>query len=154
MAHTFRTTLLKDDTLDATGIVVPPEVVEALGGSRRPAVTVTVNGHTYRSTVATMGGRSMLPFAREHRERTGLGPGDPIEVTLELDAAPRTVEVPADLAAALDATPGAREAFDRLSYSARKEHVRQVETAKAPETRDRRVARIVDGLRAGFTPSA
>lgn len=146
MPHTFRTALLKDDTLDATGIVVPPEVVEALGGSKRPAVTVTVGGHTYRSTIASMGGRYMLPFAREHRERTGLGPGDPIEVTLELDTAPRTVEVPADLATALVAKPGARDAFDRLAYSIRKEHVRQVETAKAAETRERRIARIVDGL--------
>lgn len=146
MPHTFRTTLLKDDTLDATGIVVPPEVVEALGGSKRPAVLVAVGGHTYRSTIASMGGRYMLPFAREHRERTGLGPGDPIEVALELDTAPRTVEVPADLATALAARPGVRDAFDRLSYSVRKEHVRQVETAKAAETRERRIARIVDGL--------
>lgn len=146
MPHTFRTALLKDDTLDATGIVVPPEVVEALGGTKRPAVTVTIGDYSYRSTVASMGGQYMLPFAKEHRERTGLGPGDPLEVTLELDTAPRTVEVPADLAAALAARSGARDAFDRLSYSIRKEHVRQVESAKAPETRERRISRIIEGL--------
>lgn len=146
MPHTFRTALLKDDTLDATGIVVPPEVVEALGGTKRPAVTVTIGDYSYRSTVASMGGQYMLPFAKEHRERTGLGPGDALEVTLELDTAPRTVEAPADLAAALAARPGARDAFDRLSYSIRKEHVRQVESAKAPETRERRISRIIEGL--------
>lgn len=146
MARTFRTTLLKDDTLDATGIVVPDEVVEGLGGSRRPAVVVTVEGYSYRSTVASMGGRFLIPFAKEHRDRTGIAPGQAIEVTLELDTAPRTVDVPADLAAALAARPGAREAFDRLSYSVRKEHVRQVETAKAADTRERRIARILDGL--------
>ena len=146
MAVTFSTTLLKDDTLDATGIVVPAEVVEALGGSRRPAVTVTLAGYTYRSTVASMGSQFLIPFAQEHRARTGLGPGQPIEVTLELDTTPRTVEVPADLAAALDAVPGSRAAFDRLSYTTRKEHVRQVETAKAAETRERRIVRIVEGL--------
>ncbi|MBX3028832.1 MAG: DUF1905 domain-containing protein [Chloroflexi bacterium] len=149
MATTFRTHLLKDDTLDATGIEVPAEVVATLGGSRRPAVVVTVGDHTYRSTIASMGGRYMIPFAKEHRARTGLGPGDPMEVTLELDTQPRTVEVPADLAAALAAVPGGREAFDGLAPSRRKEHVRQVETAKAPETRARRIERIVSGLRGG-----
>ena len=146
MSRTFTTTLLKDDTLDATGIVVPDEVVERLGGSRRPAVVVTIGDYRYRSTVASMGGRFLIPFAREHRERTGIAPGQAIEVSLELDTTPRTVEVPADLTAALEARPGAREAFDRLSYSVRKEHVRQVETAKAAETRERRIARILDGL--------
>lgn len=149
MATTFRTHLLKDDALDATGIVVPAEVVEALGGSRRPAVVVTVGDHAYRSTVATMDGRYMLPFAKEHRARTGLGPGDPIEVTLELDTQPRIVEVPDDLATALAVIEGAREAFDRLAPSMRKEHVRQVETAKAAETRARRIERIVSGLTTG-----
>ena len=69
-----------------------------------------------------------------------------VEVTLELDTEPRTVDVPDDLAAALAAKPGAREAFDKLAPSARKEHVRQVETAKAQETRERRIAKIVAGL--------
>ena len=146
MGITFPTTLLKDDTLDATGIVVPPEVITALGGSKRPAVTVTIGDYSYRSTVASMSGMFLIPFAQEHRARTGLVPGEAIEVTLELDTAPRTVEVPSDLAAALAARPGAREAFDRLSYSARKEHVRQVETAKAAETRARRIEKVVESL--------
>jgi hypothetical protein len=146
MAETFTTALLKDDTLDATGIEVPSEVIERLGGSMRPAVVVIIGDYRYRSTVASTGGRSLIPFAKEHRERTGVGPGQVIEVTLELDTAPRIVEVPADLAAALAARPGARDAFDRLAYSLRKEHVRQVETAKAAETRERRIGRIVESL--------
>lgn len=146
MARTFRTALIKDDTLDATGIEVPEEVVQGLGGSRRPAVVVTIEGYSYRSTVAPYGGRYLIPFAKEHRERSGLAPGQEVEVTLELDTAPRTVAVPAELAAALDAKPGAREAFDRLSYTTRKEHARQVETARAVETRERRIARILDSL--------
>ncbi len=149
MAHTFRTSLRKDETLDATGIEVPPAVVEALGGSKRPAVVVTIGDYAYRSTVATMGGLFLIPFAKEHRERTGLGPGADIEVTVELDTQPRTVDVPDDLALALAATPGCRDAFDRLAPSMRKEHVRQVESAKAPETRARRIARIVSGLTPG-----
>jgi hypothetical protein len=146
MAVTFRTTLLKDDSLDATGIVVPDDAVEALGTSKRPAVTIDIDGYRYRSTVARMGGRYLIPFAQEHRRASGIEPGRTVEVTLELDTEPRTVEVPPDLAAALDSKPGARDAFDRLAYSMRKEHVRQVESAKAPETRVRRVERILEGL--------
>ncbi|MBN9200488.1 MAG: DUF1905 domain-containing protein, partial [Microbacterium chocolatum] len=85
-----------------TGIVVPSEIVEALGGGKRAAVTVTVNGFTYRSTLAVMGGRHLLPFSSDKRAATGLAGGDPIVVDLELDTAPRTVEVPDDLAATLD----------------------------------------------------
>jgi Bacteriocin-protection, YdeI or OmpD-Associated/Domain of unknown function (DUF1905) len=146
MGVTFTTTLLKDDSLDATGIVVPDDAIEALGPSKRPPVTVVIDGYTYRSTVARMGGQYLIPFAQEHRQASGIEPGRPVRVTLELDTAPRTVEVPEDLAGALAAKPGAREAFDRLSYSIRKEHVRQVETAKAAETRTRRIERILEGL--------
>jgi hypothetical protein len=144
--QTFTATLLKDETMDATGIEVPVEVVQALGAGKRPAVTVTIGDYSYRTTVAPYAGRNLIPFAKEHRERSGISPGDTIEVTLELDTAPRTVEVPDDLAAALAARPGARDAFDRLSYTYRKEHVRSVESAKAAETRQRRIARIVEEL--------
>jgi len=129
-----------------TGIEVPPDVVEALGAGGRPAVVVTVNGHTYRSTVGARGGRHLIPFSADRRRETGLAGGDPIEVTLEVDTAPRTVEVPDDLAAALAAAPGARAAFDALSPSARKAHVTGVEGAKAAETRARRVAAVVTKL--------
>ena len=128
--------------MNATGIEIPPEIVEGLNAGKRPKVTVTVNGFTYRSTVAVMGGSYMVGVTAEQRARTGLKAGDPIEVILELDTAAREVEVPADLIAALEAA-GAREAFERLSYSHRKEHVRAVEEAKAPETRRRRIEKVV-----------
>ena len=105
----FETTMLL--TGNNTGIEVPPDVIEALGAGRKPAVTVTVNGYEYRSTVAVMGGRHLIPFSSDKRAATGIQGGDPIVVDLEVDTAPRTVEVPDDLGAALDATPGARPAF-------------------------------------------
>jgi len=128
-----------------TGIPVPPDVVEGLGGGKRAAVVVTVNGYTYRSTLAVMGGRHLIPFSSDKRAASGIGGGDAITVDLELDTAPRTVDVPADLASALSAA-GARAAFDALSPSARKAHVTSVETAKAAETRTRRIAAIVSAL--------
>jgi hypothetical protein len=130
-----------------TGIEVPPEVIEALAGGKRPAVHVTVNGFEYRTTVGVMGGKAMLPFSSDKRAATGIRGGDPITVDVTLDTAPRTVELPDDLASAL-AEAGAREAFDALSPSRRKAHVTAVESAKAAETRARRVEAIVAGLAA------
>ena len=129
-----------------TGIEVPPEVIEALGAGKKPPVKVTVNGYEYRNTVAVMGGKYMISFSSDKRAATGIQGGDPIVVDLELDTTPRTVEVPDDFAAALDATPGAREAFDRLAPSHKKAHVTAVESAKAPETRQRRIAKAIESL--------
>lgn len=129
-----------------TGIPVPPEVLDELGGGRRPAVSVVVNGYRYSSTVGSMGGRALVPFAAERRAASGIAGGDALEVSLELDAAPRETPVPEDLAAAL-AEAGVRAAFDALSPSRRKAHVTAVEGAKAPETRARRVAAVVAALR-------
>lgn len=128
-----------------TGIPVPADVVEGLGGGKRAAVVVTVNGYTYRSTLAVMGGRHLIPFSSDKRAASGIGGGDAITVDLELDTAPRTVDVPEDLAVALSAA-GARAAFDALSPSARKAHVTSVETAKAAETRTRRIEAIASAL--------
>jgi len=146
MSEKFTTTILLAEGLNATGISVPPAVISALGSGKRPKVKITLKGYTYRSTVAAYGDVFMLPLSQEHRAAAGIQPGDEVEVTLELDTEPRTVDVPEDLAAALAAKPGARGAFDALSYSMRKEHVRQVETAKAQETRTRRIANIVSKL--------
>jgi len=143
MKATFSTIVQKDEVKAATGFRVPAEIVAALGGSKRPPVVVSVGRTTYRSTIAVFGDVYMLPLSAEHREAAGLKAGDAVEVTLELDEAPRTVVVPADLAAALATTPGAAAAFDALAYSVRKEHVRQVESAKAVETRSRRIAMVV-----------
>jgi len=127
----------------ATGMTVPDDVVERLGAGKRPPVKVTINGYTYDSTVAVMGGRFMVGVAAEHRKAADVAAGDTLDVTLTLDDQPRTVEVPADLAKALKAA-GATEAFERLSFTHRKEHVRAVEDAKKPETRARRIEKAVE----------
>lgn len=145
MQTTFQTTLYKDPDSPNTGIVVPEENVLALGAGKKPPVDVTVNGYTYKSTVAVMGGQCMLPFASEHRKATGINGGDAIEVTLVLDDKPRIFEVPDALAAALDAA-GLRAKFDGSSASKRKEWVRQVNDAKSDDTRERRVAKVVAEL--------
>jgi hypothetical protein len=132
----------------ATGIQVPAEVVTGLGSHRRPSVRVSVGGHTYRTTVAPMGGAYFVPLSAENRTAAGVAAGDEVDVDIELDVEPREVTVPADLAAALAGQSGAGEAFEALSYSRRKEHVRQVETAKAAATRERRIAKVMDSLRA------
>ncbi|HET9291643.1 MAG TPA: YdeI/OmpD-associated family protein [Actinomycetes bacterium] len=144
----FRTTIVQSGK-NTTGIQVPGEVMEALGAGKRPAVTVTVNGYRYRSTVASMGGVAMVSLSAEHRAGAGVAGGDEVEVDLELDTAPREVEVPADLAAALDAEPAARSTFDGLSHSNRSWHVLQVTGARTDETRRRRIARSVDLLKQG-----
>lgn len=130
----------------ATGIVVPPEVVDGLGSSRKPAVTVTINGYSYPSTIASMGGRFLLPVSAEVRAGAGVQAGDVVDIDVELDTAPRTVEVPADLAKALKAAPAAKKAFDALSYSNQRRHVLSVEGAKTAETRERRIAKVVADL--------
>ena len=138
----FRTTILLNGKT-ATGLEVPPELVDALGAGKKPAVTVTIGGYSYRSTVAVMGGKFMLPFSAEHRAATGLGGGDEVEVSLELDTAPRELVVTDDFAAALDAAPQARTAFDALSYSNRRRYVLSIDEAKTSETRQRRIEKSV-----------
>ena len=148
MTTRFRTTVeLGGKT--ATGFEVPPDVVAGLGTHKRPAVRVTVGTHTYRSTVAVMGGRYLIPLSAENRVAAGLAAGDEVEVSLELDDAPREVEVPPDLAAALDAEPAAKAFFAGLAYSLRRRIVLSVEGAKAAETRQRRIDKAVAGLREG-----
>ena len=132
-----------------TGIEVPPEVVESFGAGKRPPVVVTVNGFEYRSTIAPMGGMFLIPYSSDKRAATGIRGGDPIVVDHELDTAPRTVDVPDDMAAALDATPGARVAWERLSPSHKKAHVTAIEGTKAAETRQRRIAKAIEALTGG-----
>ena len=143
----FRATILQSGKT-ATGIRVPPEVVASLGTSRKPAVSVTINGYTYRSTVAVLGGEFMIPVSAEVRERAGVAGGDEVEVGIKLDTAPREVSVPDDLAAALE-SGGVRERFEALSYSNQRRIVMPIEDAKTEETRQRRIAKAVDALREG-----
>ena len=133
----------------ATGIEVPSKVVESLGSSKKPAVTVTLKGHTYRSTVASMGGKFMLPVSAEVREQAGVAAGDTVDVELALDTAPREVSVPPDFAAALKRDATAQKFFDGLSYSNQRRYVLSIEGAKTAETRQRRIVKAVSDLRAG-----
>jgi hypothetical protein len=130
----------------ATGITVPADVVAALGSSKRPAVRVAINGYTYRTTIAPMGGQFRIPVSAEVRSNAAVAAGDVVDVDIELDAEPRELTIPADLAAALDQRPDARRRFDALSYSNKQRFVLPIEAAKTPETRQRRVAKAVSDL--------
>ena len=144
----FRTRLLQGDKT-ATGIQVSDAIVEALGRGKRPAVSITINGYTYRNTVAVMGGVYMIGVSAEHRAGAGVKGGDELDVDIELDTAPRVIEVPDDFAAALDAEPDARRTFEALSYSNKSWHTLQIADAKTDETRQRRIAKSVATLREG-----
>jgi hypothetical protein len=131
----------------ATGIEIPDAVIAALGSSKRPPVTVTINDFSYRTTAVRMGGRFLVPLSAENRAGARVAAGDEIDVDIALDEAPREIALPDDLDAALD--DQARTAYESLSYTHRKEWVRWIEDAKKPETRAARVVKTVDGLRAG-----
>src|SRR5439155_26983423 len=133
----------------ATGIRVPAEVVASLGQSKRPPVRVTINGHTYRSTVASMGGVFMLGVSAAVRESAGVAAGDEVDVDMALDTEPREVTVPPDFKDALDSDVDARRYFDGLSYTNRQRFVISIEEARTAETRERRIARAVSMLREG-----
>jgi len=145
---TFRTTL-ESAGKTATGFVVPTEIVEQLNKGKRPPVLVTIGSHTYRNTVAVMGGQFMIGVSAENRAATGVKAGDEIDVTLQLDTAVREVVVPDDFASALDAVPAARTTFDSLSFSHKRAHVDAIEQAKAAETRQRRIDKSVAMLAQG-----
>lgn len=133
----------------ATGIQVPEEVVASLGPGKRPAVRVTLNGYTYPSTVAPMGGVFMLPVSAEVRASARVAAGDEVDVDVELDTAPREVSVPPDLADALEGDAGAKRFFAGLSYSNKRRLVLSVEEAKTAETRQKRIAKAVSTLHEG-----
>jgi uncharacterized protein YdeI (YjbR/CyaY-like superfamily) len=142
----FRTTIeLGGKT--ATGFAVPDEVVDGLNSGKRPAVKVTVNGFAYRTTVARMGGRYLVPLNAENRAGAGVAAGDEVDVEIEVDTAPRVVVVPEDFAGALDRA-GIRAVFDGMSYTHRKEWVRSIEEAKSDATRQRRIDKAVEAIKA------
>ncbi|GAA4053631.1 hypothetical protein GCM10022248_21130 [Nonomuraea soli] len=131
------------------GLEVPEEVVDALGAGKRPRVTITVNGHSWKSRVAVMRGRYLLGLSNANRQAAGVVTGDEVEVEVELDSEPPVVVEPDDFAQALDADPAARAAYDRLSHSRKREHVLAIEGAKKPETRARRIEKALAALRDG-----
>ena len=133
----------------ATGIEVPAAVVAKLGSSKKPAVRVTLKGYTYRSTVATMGGRFMLPTSAQVRDAAGVAAGQKVDVDVELDTAPREVTLPADFERALSRDAAAKRFFDGLSFSNKQRIVFSIEAAKAADTRERRITKAVTSLREG-----
>ncbi|HEY5153412.1 MAG TPA: YdeI/OmpD-associated family protein [Acidimicrobiales bacterium] len=130
----------------ATGVEVPEVVLTGLGQGKRPPVVVTIGGHTFRSSIGSMGGRVMLPVSAQVRTAAGVVAGEAVDIEIELDTAPREVVVPEDLAAALARAPKARAAFQALSYSKQRQYVLPIEGAKAAETRARRIAKAIDDL--------
>ena len=143
---TFHTTILKTGK-NTAGIQVPEEIIEQLGAGKRPLIRVTIQGYTYRSAVAVMDGKYMVPLSAENRQAAGVQGGEEADVMLALDVEPRTVEVPEDLMAALKHA-GAMDGFDKAAPSMKKEYVRQVQEAKTQETRERRIEKIVEKLSA------
>jgi hypothetical protein len=133
----------------ATGIQVPDAIVEQLGAGKRPPVRVTIGSYSYRTTVAPMGGQFWIPVSAKNRAGAGINAGDELDVEIEIDTEPREVAVPEDLMAALEADPAAKQAFEKLSYSNKRLHVLSVEDAKTPETRQRRVEKVIATVRGG-----
>lgn len=142
----FEAELKQAEGKNATGIDVPPEILERLGAGRRPRLRVTINGHTYQSTVGVMGGVAKIPVSAAVRQAAGVSAGERLHVGLELDETPRTVAVPEDLAAVLANDPDARAFFEGLSYSRRHAYVSWIEQAKRSETRQERVRRTAELL--------
>lgn len=138
----------------AAAVVLDDEQAAAIGeGAKRFPVRATVNGYSWRTSVARMRGENMLGLSREVREGAGVEAGDTVEVVIELDGEPREVELPPALAAALDGDAKARQAFDGLAFTHRREYARWVAEAKRDETRERRVQQALAMLREGQTLS-
>ncbi len=147
----FHTTILGAGKAAAC-IKIPAGVIAKLGPSKRPPVRVTINGKSYRSTVAVMGGAFMVGVSAENRKIVGVAAGDKVDVALALDTEERVVKVPPDLRKAIDRHAGAKKFFDGLSYSKKQWFVGGIEGAKTAETRERRVAKAVSMLKEGRTP--
>ena len=145
----FQTTIRRAEGSTATGIEIPDEVMSALGAGKKPAVRLTVNGYAYRSTVATVDGRSMVGFSADHRSASGLRGGDAVEVDIAVDTEPRTVELPDDFRRALEADSAAMATFNKLSNSNKGYHVSQVTGTSNPETRQRGIERSISALHDG-----
>jgi hypothetical protein len=146
----FKTTIHQSG--NNTGIEVPAAVVEQLGGGKKPLVVVTLNGYTYRNALAVMGGKHLIALSAEHRQKAGVKGGDTVEVDLELDTAPRSVELPEAFAVVLQQNQVAQWFYESLAPSLKKKIVLLIESAKTDETRNKRVAKIVADLEANIKP--
>ena len=146
-------TILGEDEKGSVALVELPFDPKAEFGKARPAVKVTVRGVVLRTTVSVYGGKSYIGFRREIREQAGLSPGMKVKIRIEADDEPRVIVAPADLRVALDANAEASAAWDKLSYSHRKEHVQALEQAKRPETRASRLEKTLEMLIAKSKPA-
>jgi hypothetical protein len=141
----FETTIVRDGSMCFIPITFDPKTVF---GKVRAPVKVTLNGYTYRSTIAAMGGPPCIPLRRSNREAAGLEGGETLRVRLDLDTDARTVTPPADFVKALKAAPPAWDRWRELSYSHQREYAEAIEDAKKPETRARRIEGAVRAVRA------
>jgi uncharacterized protein YdeI (YjbR/CyaY-like superfamily) len=145
----FRTKILTAGKT-ATGIQIPDEVIAALATGRKPAVKITINGFTYRSTVAVMNGRFMVGINAENREKAKVAGGDVVDVRIELDTEIREIAVPKDFQEILVRSPRVKAAFDGLSYTKRRVIVEGIVGAKTVETRERRIEKAIRELEAAL----
>lgn len=144
---TFKTTIITAGKT-ATGICIPDEIIESLNAGKKPPIKVTLNGYTYRSTVAVMGGKYMVGVNADVRKASGVNGGDTLTIEIELDTEQRTVELPADFKNALDKNPTAKSFFETISYSKQKNHITLIEQAKTEETRQKRIKKSIADLTA------
>lgn len=139
----FSATLQQAPGKKATGIVIPEAVIEQLGAGKKPPLRVVLNGYEYRTTAGVMSGQSMIPVSAAVRDAAALTAGDPVDVDLVVDSTQRTVDIPADLAAAFVANPAARSFFETLSNSMQRYHVDNINAAKSADTRQRRIDKVI-----------
>ena len=132
----------------ATGIEIPTDIIEALGSGKKPAVSVTLNGYTYRSTVAVMGGKFMVGVSADVRDKASVKGGDTVTVNIELDTKPRDVDVPVELRKALGKDAKAKRAFEALSYSRKRLLIDPIARGRTAETRERNLAKALAALKA------
>ena len=132
---------------NTTGFQISPDILDQLDAGKRPKVVVTVNGHTWRSSIAPMRGEYWLGVSAANRSAAGVGAGDLVTLSVELDSAPRSVDVPPELAAALAADQAAQAAWNQLSFTHQREHAEAIATATSSDTRQRRVEKALAMLR-------
>ena len=144
----FKTKLLQAGKT-ATGIEIPDKIVESFGAGKKPPVRITINGYTYRNTVAVMGGVYMVGVSAEHRQGANVKGGDQIEVTIELDTQPREVVIPEEFQKALKKNAAAKKYFESLSYSKKNGIVILIKDAKTEETKQKRIEKAINNLQEG-----
>ena len=146
-SRTFTAEIVREGDSGGAGIELPFDPKDVFGKARAP-VTATLRGYSYRTTTFFMSGRRFIPLAKKHMDGAGVSPGDRVRIKLTADEKPREIEPPADLLRAVRKLKGGRAAWDALSYTHKREHAEAIKSAKKPETRERRIAKAVEMLKA------